>query len=87
MAAVLDHVADRLKAGAKADLLALAKITFIKSRTARVFYDNGYKSIAAVANADPKDLVPALMQARCLPAALSHSLGTLPFLTRPTNSP
>lgn len=77
MAAVLDHVADRLKAGAKADLLALAKITFVKSRTARVFYDNGYKSIAAVANADPKDLVPVLMQARCL----------LPFRTRPTNSP
>lgn len=74
MAAVLDHVADRLKAGAKADLLALARITFIKSRTARVFYDNGYKSIAAVANADPKDLVPVLMQARYLPTLLSHYL-------------
>jgi len=34
MAAALDHFSDRLKAGAKADLLALAKITFIKSRTA-----------------------------------------------------
>lgn len=34
MAAALDHFSDRLKAGARADLLALAKITFIKSRTA-----------------------------------------------------
>ncbi|KAM5351654.1 hypothetical protein ACJ41O_004377 [Fusarium nematophilum] len=34
MAAALDHFQDRLVAGAKADLLALAKIPFIKSRTA-----------------------------------------------------
>jgi len=34
MAAALDHFTDRLKAGAKADLLDLAKITFVKSRTA-----------------------------------------------------
>lgn len=64
MAAVLDHVADRLKAGAKADLLELAKITFVKSRTARVFYDNGFKSVASIANADPMELVPVLMQAQ-----------------------
>ncbi|KAI4601492.1 hypothetical protein KJ359_011621 [Pestalotiopsis sp. 9143b] len=53
---------DRLKAGAKADLLELAKITFVKSRTARVFYDNGFKSVASIANADPMELVPVLMQ-------------------------
>ncbi|OTA64558.1 P-loop containing nucleoside triphosphate hydrolase protein [Hypoxylon sp. EC38] len=64
MAAVLDHFSDRLNAGAKSDLLALAKITFIKSRTARVFYENGFKTVAAVANADPKELVPILMQAQ-----------------------
>ncbi|KAH6660154.1 P-loop containing nucleoside triphosphate hydrolase protein [Truncatella angustata] len=64
MAAVLDHVADRLRAGAKTDLLELAKITFVKSRTARVFYDNGFKSVAAIANADPTELVPVLMQAQ-----------------------
>ncbi|KAL1853973.1 hypothetical protein VTK73DRAFT_8863 [Phialemonium thermophilum] len=34
MAAVLDHFSDRLTAGARSDLLALAKITFVKSRTA-----------------------------------------------------
>ncbi|TPX14216.1 uncharacterized protein E0L32_000610 [Thyridium curvatum] len=64
MAATLDHFSDRLKAGAKDDLLALAKITFIKSRTARVFWDNGFKTVAAVANADPQELVPILMQAQ-----------------------
>ncbi|KAI1322221.1 P-loop containing nucleoside triphosphate hydrolase protein [Xylariaceae sp. FL0255] len=64
MAAILEHFSDRLKAGAKADLLALAKITFIKSRTARVFYDNGFKTVASIANADPKELLPVLMQAQ-----------------------
>ncbi|KAI8632054.1 P-loop containing nucleoside triphosphate hydrolase protein [Xylariaceae sp. FL1651] len=64
MAAILDHFSDRLKAGAKADLLALARITFIKSHTARVFYDNGFKTVASIANADPKELVPILMQAQ-----------------------
>ncbi|KAM0332357.1 hypothetical protein ACHAQA_002634 [Verticillium albo-atrum] len=64
MSAALDHFSDRLRAGARADLLALAKITFIKSRTARIFWENGYRSIAAVANADPKELTPILMQAQ-----------------------
>ncbi|KAI0508367.1 P-loop containing nucleoside triphosphate hydrolase protein [Xylaria bambusicola] len=64
MAAMLDHFSDRLRAGAKADLLALAKITFIKSRTARVFYDNGFKTVASLANADPRELLPILMQAQ-----------------------
>ncbi|AEO66042.1 uncharacterized protein THITE_2065919 [Thermothielavioides terrestris NRRL 8126] len=64
MAAALDHFSDRLRAGARSDLLALAKITFVKSRTARIFWDNGFKTIAAVANADPKELLPLLMQAQ-----------------------
>lgn len=64
MAAALDHFSDRLRAGAKSELLALAKITFVKSRTARVFWDNGLRSIAAVANADPRELVPILLQAQ-----------------------
>ncbi|KAI0400331.1 P-loop containing nucleoside triphosphate hydrolase protein [Xylaria palmicola] len=64
MAAILDHFSDRLRAGAKADLLALAKVTFIKSRTARVFYDNGFKTVASLANADPNELLPILMQAQ-----------------------
>ena len=64
MGAALDHFSERLKAGARSDLLDLAKITFVKSRTARVFWDNGYKTVAAVANADPRELVPVLMQAQ-----------------------
>ncbi|KAK1690735.1 DEAD/DEAH box helicase [Colletotrichum godetiae] len=64
MSAALHHFSDRLRAGAKADLLALARITFVKSRTARVFWENGFRSIAAVANADPNELLPILMQAQ-----------------------
>lgn len=36
MAAALDHFSDRLLAGARTELLSLAKIPFIKSRTAYV---------------------------------------------------
>ncbi|KAG9256971.1 uncharacterized protein F5Z01DRAFT_696291 [Emericellopsis atlantica] len=63
-AAALDHFSDRLMAGARTDLLELAKIPFIKSRTARVFWESGFKSIASIANADPKELLPVLMQAQ-----------------------
>ncbi|KAL2064983.1 hypothetical protein VTL71DRAFT_4123 [Oculimacula yallundae] len=64
LAAVLDHFSDRLRAGAKADLLALAEITFVKSRTARVFWENGFKTVAAIAAADVKDIWPVLLQAQ-----------------------
>ncbi|CEI38885.1 unnamed protein product [Fusarium venenatum] len=64
MAAALDHFSDRLVAGARADLLALAKIPFIKSRTARVFWENGFRTVATIANADPTELLPILMQAQ-----------------------
>lgn len=64
MAAALDHFSDRLIAGARADLLALAKIPFIKSRTARVFWENGFRTVATISNADPTELLPVLMQVR-----------------------
>ncbi|KAF7559769.1 hypothetical protein G7046_g4365 [Stylonectria norvegica] len=64
MAAALDHFSDRLVAGARADLLALAKVPFIKSRTARVFWESGFRTIATIANADPTELLPVLMQAQ-----------------------
>ncbi|EQL02417.1 helicase and polymerase containing protein tebichi [Ophiocordyceps sinensis CO18] len=64
MSAALDHFSDRLMAGARTDLLALTKIPFIKSRTARVFWESGYRSVASIANADPKELLPVLMQAQ-----------------------
>jgi hypothetical protein len=47
--------------GAKSDLLALAEITYVKSRTARVFWENGFKTVAAVAAAEAKDLLPVLV--------------------------
>lgn len=77
MAAILDHFSDRLKAGAKSDLLALSKITFIKSRTARVFYENGFKSVAAIANADPKELVPVLKQVRLHLTVFAFDVGCM----------
>ncbi|OAA73140.1 DNA-directed DNA polymerase theta [Cordyceps fumosorosea ARSEF 2679] len=63
MAAALDHFSDRLLAGARTELLSLAKIPFIKSRTARVFWENGFRTVGTIANADPKELVPILKQA------------------------
>ncbi len=59
--AALEHMSDRLKAGAKDDLLDLAKIPFVKSQTARVFWEHGMKSLSLVAEADPKDVVPVLL--------------------------
>lgn len=58
---VLIHMSDRLKAGAKADLLELAKIPFVKSRTARIFWENGLKDLRAVAEAEARNLVPILL--------------------------
>ena len=49
--AALEHMGDRLRAGARADLLELAQIPFVKSRTARVFWDNGLKGLRTVAEA------------------------------------
>ena len=62
--AALEHMVDRLKAGARADLLELAKIPFVKSRTARVFWENGFKGLRSVAEVDAKELVPILLLAQ-----------------------
>ena len=62
--AVFEHMVDRLKAGARADLLELAQIPFVKSRTARVFWENGYRGLRTVAEAEAKDLVPILLLAQ-----------------------
>ncbi|KAL9017957.1 MAG: hypothetical protein Q9185_004702 [Variospora sp. 1 TL-2023] len=58
---VLEHMVDRLKAGARADLLDLARIPFVKGRTARVFWENGVRSLRAVAEAEAKELLPLLL--------------------------
>jgi len=62
--AALEHMGDRLKAGARADLLELAKIPFVKSRTARVFWENGFKGLRTVAEVDAEDLLPILLLAQ-----------------------
>ena len=59
--AALEHMSDRLKAGARADLLELAQIPFVKSRTARTFHENGFRSVRIVAETEAKDLVPVLL--------------------------
>ncbi|KAJ6101926.1 Helicase C-terminal [Penicillium sp. IBT 16267x] len=61
LAAVLDHMRDRLEAGARADLLEMAQVTFVQSWTARLLRENGFRNLRALAEADPKDLVPVLM--------------------------
>lgn len=64
LAAVLEHMLDRLRAGARADLLEMAQVAFVKSRMARIFWENGFKSIRALGEADPHSLVPVMMQAQ-----------------------
>ncbi|KAE8148023.1 hypothetical protein BDV25DRAFT_159149 [Aspergillus avenaceus] len=61
LAAVLDHMRDRLEAGARADLLEMAQVTYVKGWTARLLRDNGFRNVRALAEADAKDLVPILM--------------------------
>lgn len=34
------------------------------THSSRVFWESGFKSVAAVANADPRELLPVLMQAQ-----------------------
>ncbi|EXJ86604.1 DNA polymerase theta subunit [Capronia epimyces CBS 606.96] len=64
LAAVLEHMLDRLRAGARADLLEMAQVAFVKSRMARIFWENGFRSARALGEADPQTLVPVMMQAQ-----------------------
>lgn len=60
LAAVLDHMRDRLEAGARADLLEMAQVTYVKGWTARLLRDNGFRNLRALAEADPKEIAPVL---------------------------
>lgn len=64
LAAVLDHMVDRLRAGARADLLEMAQVTYVKSRMARMLWENGLRGVRALAESAPQDLVPIMMQAQ-----------------------
>lgn len=48
----------------KDDLIKLARIPFVKSFTARIFHENGLKTVAAVAAAEREQLVEALEKAQ-----------------------
>lgn len=64
LACVLEHMVDRLKAGARADLLELARIPFVKSRTARCLWEAGYKGLRAVAQAEVEAVAQVLLLAQ-----------------------
>ncbi|KAI1610563.1 DNA polymerase theta subunit [Exophiala viscosa] len=64
LSAVLEHMLDRLRAGARADLLDMAQVAFVKSRMARIFWENGLKTVRALSEADPQTLVPVMLQAQ-----------------------
>jgi replicative superfamily II helicase len=64
LAAVLEHMVDRLRAGARADLLEMAQVHHVKSRMARILWENGFKSVRALAEADAGDLVPVMILAQ-----------------------
>ena len=64
LGAVLEHMLDRLRAGARADLLEMAQVTFVKSRMARLFWENGFKSVRMLAEARVDDLLPIMMLAQ-----------------------
>lgn len=64
LGAVLEHMLDRLRAGARADLLEMAQVTFVKSRMARLFWESGFKSVRMLAEARVEDLMPIMMLAQ-----------------------
>lgn len=62
LAAVLEHMQSRLYASARADLLEMAQVTFVKGRMARLLYENGFKSVRSLSEADArKDILPIMM--------------------------
>jgi DNA polymerase theta len=78
LAVVLDHMRDRLQAGARSDLLEMAKVAYVKSRTARLLWENGFKTLRALAEADPKELVPVLMMVSCTDERRNPFMSDLP---------
>lgn len=64
LAAALEHMRDRLHAEAKADLLELARIPWVKNRTARLLWENGYRGLRRVAEADVEALAGVLVLAQ-----------------------
>jgi hypothetical protein len=61
LGAVLEYMLNRLRAGARVDLLEMAQVTFVKSRMARLLWENGFKSVRMLAEARVEDPVPVMM--------------------------
>ncbi|OCT54002.1 putative DNA polymerase theta [Cladophialophora carrionii] len=62
--------------GAREDLLEMAQVAFVKSRMARIFWENGFKSIRALGEADPQALVPVMAQAQARKMKLQGAAAT-----------
>jgi len=67
LAVLLEHYSWRLDLGVKDDLVELARLPFVKSRTARVFWDSGLRSMENVVDAGAEKLAEAL--ATAMPSA------------------
>lgn len=64
LAVLLDHYAWRLEVGVRDDLAQLARIVFVKSYTARVFWEAGLRGVEDVAKASLEKIGDALRDAR-----------------------
>lgn len=77
LAVVLEHMRDRLQAGARDDLLEMAQVTHVKSWTARLLWENGFRSVRTLADADAKDIVPVLIMVFTLFSPTVHKYAIL----------
>ena len=64
LALLLGGFKDRLAFGVRPDLLELAKLPYIKGFTARIFWENGMRSVSAIAESNVGDILPLLVKAR-----------------------
>jgi replicative superfamily II helicase len=64
LAVLLEHYAWRLDLGVKDDLIELAKLPWVKSATARVFWDCGLRSIEIVSKEGEEKVLEALVMAQ-----------------------
>lgn len=46
----------------RTDLLELTKLPYVKGFTARVFWEGGLRTIGAVAESGPEDIIPLLVK-------------------------
>jgi len=64
LAAVLVHYSWRLDVGVKDDLIDLARLPFVKSFTARMFWECGLKNVEMVAKEGMEKVLEAIVKAQ-----------------------